>query len=78
MAHTELDIAYDDETLEEAVTSLIDTEPLTWAVVNESGPGGGWPIVRFDGPRDALSRMLGRYAQDPDWAKALGDDAITE
>lgn len=49
----DLDIAYEGETLDEAITDLLAkayddvSERPSYAVIDESGPGGGWPVVRF-------------------------------
>jgi hypothetical protein len=62
----ELDFAYDEDTVEEAllrVTAAYNGKLLP-TVVDASGPGGGWPIVRwttFD--QATMVRMIEEYTQ---------------
>lgn len=48
---------------------------LTATVVTERGPGGGWPVVRFEGaPRDIESLVIDYTASDPvETAYILGE-----
>lgn len=60
-----LDVAYEGETLEDAISELTKDIDVTAEVVNERGPGGGWPVVRFVAEsEDGLNALLQRY--DPD------------
>lgn len=42
--HTDDDYGFDD-----ALSELKDGTTLASSVIDESGPGGGWPVVRFTG-----------------------------
>jgi hypothetical protein len=59
----ELDVAVDaGQTLADAIAAVIGQEPgVSATVLDPNGPGGGWPLVRFDGPVDALARIGQRY-----------------
>ena len=37
---------------------------VEWDLVTESGPGGGWPIVRFTGSAAQLTTLLMRYCSE--------------
>lgn len=51
----DLDIAFGaNETLTDAVLDLLaqaydanERQGVSWVIADESGPGGGWPVVRF-------------------------------
>lgn len=53
VAAMELDVAYgwEDETmtLECVLNELVDGTRVTTTVVQEHGPAGGWPVVKFEG-----------------------------
>lgn len=59
-----LDIAY-DESLDGALIEMcLDAgEGVSAEVVNERGPAGGWPEVRFSGPEDAVRRLIVAYTE---------------
>jgi len=38
-----------------------DTFGLTHELIDPRGPGGGWPIIRFTGERDAIVKLLRYY-----------------
>lgn len=40
-------------------------------VVDPHGPGGGWLVVRFRGPREKIATLLADYHDDPAMAEAL-------
>ena len=69
MGHVDLDFAYDEDTVEEALARFLGMNGLagtiTTYVVDPAGPGGGWPIVRFfySTPAD-LDRLLDAYGLD--------------
>jgi len=55
---------------------LADTK-VTATVLREHGPGGGWPEVEFDGPRDHLFYVTVVHAGpdgDPAWLTTLIQD----
>ena len=69
MHYIDLDIAYENETLWQACERLAgEDSSVAWKVVNESGPGGGWPVVRFSA-NDAQTLWSVVYAYE-------GNDAI--
>ncbi len=63
LARIDLDFCYDTgESLTEALAALTAYLPgVTASVVQEVGPGGGWPVVRFEGPAPALVVALAGY-----------------
>lgn len=63
MAFVELDTCFnpDTETIGEVIVELVRDLNVTGVVAVENGPGGGWPIVCFDGPREQLARVAARY-----------------
>lgn len=60
-----LDLAHDEPTVEQAITMTIaDLEfgaDIAGEVLEEHGPGGGWPLVRFTGSRDAIRELIVDY-----------------
>lgn len=73
----DLDFAYDedDETLDDAITTFIAPYRgrIVASVVIQHGPGGGWPIVRFDATSrvDLMSLALTYCAGDVEQANEL-------
>jgi len=45
---------------DELATGLL----LQHTVLIEAGPAGGWPVVRFTGPRGQLQQLCNRYHGD--------------
>lgn len=63
MTRAEVDLAFEDETLGEALGRLvrdITASELLVAVrlVQEHGPGGGWPVVELVGPARHVTNAL--------------------
>jgi len=58
MASIVLDMAYDEPTLEEAIIRVETEFGLKLEVVNENGPGGGWPEIKFIGDKSEIIRFL--------------------
>ena len=57
----ELDVVA-EPTLADAICELVAGDPAIRAeVVEESGPGGGHPLVRFAGPAAAIAALIARY-----------------
>lgn len=50
-----------DETAEDAAALLAQMLLITFDVLTEHGPAGGWPVVRFSGPKRELRELLARY-----------------
>jgi hypothetical protein len=60
----DLDVALDlGQTVADAISAVIgpEADEVQATVLERSGPGGGWPLVRFEGPADALARLEARY-----------------
>ena len=64
-----LDVVYGEgegfeaETINEAAASVAG-EGVTFEVITEHGPGGGWPVITFTGERPALLALIERYDAD--------------
>jgi hypothetical protein len=59
-ASTERDIAWEEhlgETRDFAINEVATRFNLTGEVIQESGPGGGWPVVRFTGELTDVQRF---------------------
>jgi hypothetical protein len=62
-----LDFAYDEATIEEGIhrfyfTNGLGTDRVQWEVVEEHGPGGGWPVIRFTADeKDDMVELLQAY-----------------
>lgn len=51
--------ASDEETIEDTCSKLAaGVAGIRWKVVNLHGPGGGWPIVEWNGTRGQLYHLL--------------------
>lgn len=44
--------------------------------LSESGPAGGWPILRFVGTWRAITELLASHADEPMIARTTVDDAV--
>jgi len=75
MASIELDWANEEAShdLEADGRQVAANFGLTMEVVAEKGPGGGWPVYRFIGPREAIVAFLVNYAFDEDDREMLID-----
>lgn len=81
MAFVELDTCFSaDETIEGVIVELTRGLNVTGVVAVENGPGGGWPIVSFDGPREELARVAARYHKLDDVVAriALGERPMSD
>lgn len=63
MVTVELDTAYDldgsgRETVETVIQAFSAKYGVKGTVVNENGPGGGWPVVEWMGKRRNMRDML--------------------
>lgn len=62
MATIELDTVWgesdDEQTIEQTCDKLVAGRELTYTVVTRRGPGGGWPIIRFDGEEAAIVELM--------------------
>lgn len=63
----ELDIVNESEALDVILPRMTEGyDGITYSVVTLDGPGGGWPLVRFTGPRNSIQAMLdNEYVGDP-------------
>ncbi|UNA02456.1 hypothetical protein [Serratia phage SP1] len=56
------DIVFDDDT---KLSDCVDNLKIT--IINENGPGGGWPIVELEGDREDIIKYLDtHYCVDGD------------
>lgn len=84
MMHIDLDIAHDDfASVEAACDDLVfrtsdEDDPIRYVVIDAEGPGGGWPVVRFQArTAHALFVLCKAYANDDeDEASELMDRAV--
>lgn len=53
----ELDFAYDEDDLSEALVRATQDFDLSYRIVNLKGPGGGWPVIKFTGTNRELRRF---------------------
>lgn len=74
MKYIELDIAHEDETIDEAIAALCSGLSIRAEVVKEA-TGAGWPIVQFVGDDMQIVRLLLRYTDDLEDFKYLLDGA---
>lgn len=64
MAHVDLDVVLrPGECTSDAVYSVTKGVNAIGEVIEESGAGGGWPVVRFTGPRDDLIKPIAQYSR---------------
>lgn len=85
MIHIDLDIAHDDfASVEAACDDLVfrsseEDDPIRYVVIEASGPGGGWPVVRFQARTPhPLWTLCKAYADDDeDEASELMDRAVS-
>lgn len=54
----ELDIVNESEDLDVILPRMTEGFSISYEVVTLEGPGGGWPVVRFCGSTEELTRML--------------------
>jgi hypothetical protein len=47
-----------DVTIEEALDELVAESGVRYLVLNPEGPGGGWPVVLYVGPKTELEAFL--------------------
>jgi hypothetical protein len=74
--------ANDHETLEEALAAFYFahglTNRVTHQVVEEHGPGGGWPVIEFTAEdADALYELGTGYGLEADDPRLVGPDAAS-
>lgn len=61
----ELDFAYDEDDLAEALVRALEGLDVTYRIEKLRGPGGGWPVIRFNGTDRELRKLLrGPYTMD--------------
>jgi hypothetical protein len=54
---------------------MLANENITYTVVNESGPAGGWPIIRYTSSSlKALKFMIKEYWGDEDLYDAIEEE----
>jgi hypothetical protein len=61
MTVVSVDVAYEDDEgpIERVIETMTkDYEGISATLIEERGPGGGWPVVKFQGPETELVRML--------------------
>jgi hypothetical protein len=64
--HTlELDIAYADAAERDEVNARFAANNVTFNVLVENGPGGGWPVYEVTGTKDAIMASLPGYFWTP-------------
>jgi hypothetical protein len=63
MPKIELDtVVEDDETTRDVVNRMINGLPdVTATIITEQGPGGGWPLVAYEGSEVDLAIVQIRY-----------------
>lgn len=55
---TTVDMCFGDEGLEAAIADVKEKYGVDVKVLEEHGPGGGWPFVELSGTRDQLVAAL--------------------
>jgi hypothetical protein len=65
----ELDVVFNDdvETPEQAAVNLAESvyeSGITIELVNDHGPGGGWPVYRFTGSLGSIVEMVHGYCNE--------------
>lgn len=53
-----------EEPLADVMQRLLTGIDCTYVVVEEHGPGGGWPVVEVTGRLDQLDRFHAKYNED--------------
>jgi hypothetical protein len=71
-----LDFAYTEATLAEALANVSAAWGISCTVVNEHGPGGGWPEVKFFGFTDRIEKML--RADGDEYGYDFNDEEVAE
>lgn len=66
MATLQLDVAHEEDTVEEALATIPADIGVTHEVVDPNGPGGGWPIVEFTGSDEAIERLVREWYSPDD------------
>ena len=56
-----LDLCFEGQTLEEAIADVKERYGVEVEVLQEHGPGGGWPFVSLSGTPDQLRKALREY-----------------
>jgi hypothetical protein len=78
VAKIDLDVAFEvGPALDAYLERLLADTKVTATVINERGSGGGWPEVRFEGPRDHLFYVAAYHAGpdgDPKFVTTLIQD----
>ena len=66
MISFDLDLAYEEEGIDEGLAAFLAEVPFVTeaTVLLASGPGGGWPLVRFTFPADKLGAFAEAYGID--------------
>jgi len=65
-----LDLSACDDSL---LINWCQSNDVDWTIINESGPGGGNPVIEFMGSKDALEEMIEEFWEggDPEYLKTL-------
>lgn len=58
MSHIILDVAFDTETPEETLNEIAADYGIDYTIINDNGPAGGWPEVKFAGTKENLAHMI--------------------
>lgn len=67
MTHTIMDVAYEVYEDFPSIMREIEKEYKVKAtVVSWTGPGGGWPEMKFEGSKENLTRLLKERFDDED------------
>jgi len=75
MSSIVLDVVIEDSTLEEYVAATEKLYDLKLTVLNENGPAGGWPEIKFEGHRKRVEAYIRVYSgHDPRVYEDLIDD----
>lgn len=56
----ELDVAYDKDISE--VGEFAQEHGVEYKIIEEHGPGGGWPVVQFTGNKENMKNLVLAYA----------------
>lgn len=75
MANITLDVAFDnEEEFPEFLEEIRKNFELEVTIVNENGPAGGWPEIKFEGTKENLTRFMREHYSSGD--KESDDDLI--